>query len=51
VNKLCYDAGKQALDATPQPSYATLTAVSLLPAVLAWLGYWLAFTRRARRLD
>jgi tetratricopeptide (TPR) repeat protein len=36
VNKLCYDAGKQALDATPQPSYAMLTEVSLLPPVLAW---------------
>lgn len=46
VNKLCYDAGKQALDATSQPSYATLTAVGLLPPVLAWLGYWLVFARR-----
>ena len=46
VNKLCYDAGKQALDATPQPSYAMLTAVSLLPPVLAWLGYWLVVARR-----
>jgi hypothetical protein len=46
VNKLCYDAGKQALDATPQPSHAMLTAVSLLPPALAWLGYWLVFARR-----
>jgi hypothetical protein len=46
VNKLCWDTGKQALDATPQPSYAMLTAVSLLPPVLAWLGYWLVFARR-----
>jgi hypothetical protein len=46
VNKLCYDAGKQARDATPQPPYAMLTAISLLPPLLAWLGYWLAFARR-----
>jgi hypothetical protein len=46
VNKFCYDAGKQALDATPQPSYAMLTSVSLLPPVLAWIGYWLVFGRR-----
>ena len=52
VNKLCYDAGKQAFDATPQPSYAMLTAVSLLPPVLAWLGYWLVFARRrAAQID
>jgi hypothetical protein len=37
---------KHALDATSQPSYAVLTAVGLLPPVLAWLGYWLAFARR-----
>lgn len=46
LNKLCYDAGKQALDAAPQPSYAMLTAVSLLPPLLAWLGYWLVSAHR-----
>ena len=51
VNKLCYDAGKQALDATPQPSHPMLTAVSLLPPALAWLGYWLVFARRRASLD
>jgi hypothetical protein len=47
-NKVCYDAGKQALDATPRPSYAMLTAVSLPPPLGSAIG---SFRAPARSLD
>jgi hypothetical protein len=47
VNKLCYDEGAAARDATPPASPAMLTAVALAPVALAWLGYLLFYRRRA----